>query len=259
MKKLIVLGFMAAFMLPIGAVAQESEGPPPPLTDVWMVVPKAGMAQEFEAAIAAHMAFRDEHEDSRQWLTFTPVIGEKLGIYQFRACCFNWADQDAYGTEETDKGFNENWGENVDQYVDHYHHYMNRTDWENSHWPDEGTSGPFYGVTTWVWKEDAPSASDKAREQMSQLAKDGGWGEKGGPWLWLDQIGGKDVLALVSPHANYADMAPPEQNFYKFASEELDSEKKADAMFKNFSSGFASSDYTVWVHREELSSASDEE
>lgn len=54
-------------------------------------------------------------------------------------------------------------------------------------------------------------------------------------------------------------MAPPEQNFYAFASEELGSEKKADAMFKNFSSGFASSDYTVWKYRKELSSQSDEE
>lgn len=259
MKKLTILGLMAALMLPVGVVAQENEESPPPLTDVWMVVPKAGMAQEFEAAIAAHMEFRAEHNDSRQWLAFTPVIGDKLSLYQFRGCCFDWADQDAYEAEDKDKGFGENWGENVDQYVDHYHHYINRTDWENSHWPDEGTDGPYYGVTTWVWKEDAPSASGDAQEQISQLAKDGGWGEKRGPWLWLDQIGGKNKLALVVPYSNYADMAPPEQNFYAFASEELGSEKKADAMFKNFSSGFASSDYTVWKYRKELSSQSDEE
>jgi len=258
MRKLTVLGFVAALMLPVGVVAQESEAPPP-LTDVWIIVPKAGMAPQFEAAVATHMAFRAENNDSRQWLTFTPVIGDKLNLYQFRGCCFDWADQDAYGAEETDKGFDANWGEYVDQYVDHYHHYFNRTDWENSYWPDEGADGPYYGVTTWVWKEDAPKASGDAREQMSQLAKDGGWGEKGGPWLWLHKIGGKDELALVSPHSSYADMAPPEQSFYKFASEELGSEKKADAMFKSFSSGFASSDYTIWMYRKELSSQSADE
>jgi len=259
MNKLTILGFLAELMLPVGVIAQESEEATPPLTDVWMVVPKAGMAQEFEAAVATHMAFRAEHNDSRQWLTFTPVIGHKLSLYQFRGCCFNWADQDAYNTEDEEKGFGNHWGENVDQYVDHYHHFFNRTDWENSYWPDEGTDGPYYGVTTWLWKEDAPRASHDARKQISKLAKDGGWGEKGSPWLWLDQIGGKDILALASPFSSYADMAPPEQNFYEFATEELGSEKKADAMFKDFSSGFASSDYTVWVHREELSSQSNEE
>lgn len=258
MKKLTILGLMAALMLPVGVVAQESEAPPP-LTDVWIMVPKAGMAQQFEAAVATHIAFRDENNDSRHWLTFTPVIGHNLTMYQIRGCCFNWADQDAYVAEEADKGFNANWGENVGQYVDHYHHYFNRMDWENSHWPDEGTDGPYYGVTTWVWKEDAPKASGDARKQMSQLAKDGGWGEKGGPWLWLHQIGGEDVLALVSSNSSYADMAPPEQSFYKFASEELGSEKKADAMFKSFSSGLASSDYTIWMYRDELSSQGGDE
>lgn len=258
MKKLTVLGYFAALMLPVGVVAQESEATPP-LTDVWIVVPKAGMAQEFEAAVGKHMAFRAENDDSRHWLTFTPAIGDKLNVYQFRACCFNWADHDAYGTEDMEKGFGANWNENVHEYVDHYHHYFNRNDWDNSYWPDEGTDGPYYGVTTWVWKEDAPSAAGDARKQMSQLAKDGGWGEKGNAWLWLHQIGGKDQLALVIPHANYADMAPPEQSFYEFASKELGSEKEADAMFESFSSGFASSDYTVWKYREDLSSPSDDE
>ena len=259
MRKLTVLSLVVALMLPIGAVAQEGDEPVPPLSDVWIVVPKAGMTQQFEAAVATHMAFRDDNGDSRTWATFTPVIGKNLTAYQFRACCFNWADQDAYDAEDADKGFTQNWGENVDQYVDHYHHYLNATDWENSHWPEEGSDGPLYGVTTWVMKTGPQSASDDAREKMSKLAKDGGWGEKNGPWLWLNQIGGEDVLALVSSNSSYADMAPPEQSFYDFAVKELGSEKKADAMFAAFSSGFASSDYSVWAYREDLSSASDDE
>lgn len=258
MKKLTVLGLLAALLLPVGVVAQESEAPPP-LTDVWMMVAKAGMEPQFEDAIAAHMAFRAEKNDSRKWQTFTPVIGDKLNLYQFRACCFDWADEDAYGAEAEDKGFGKNWNENVHQYVDHYHHYLNRTDWENSYWPDEGTDGPYFGVTTWVLKEDAPSAAGKARKQMSQLAKDGGWGEKGSPWLWLHQIGGKDKLSLVSSKSSFADMAPPEQSFYEFASQQLGSEKKADAMFEQFSSGLASSDYTIWKRRKDLSSPSSDE
>lgn len=252
MRKLTFLTFIAALLLSAGAFAQESEAPPP-LTDVWVVKPKAGMVGDFLDAVREHMAFRAENSDSRQWLTFSPAVGDKINIFMFRACCFDWADQDAYIAEDDDKGYTAHWDENVDQYVDHYHHYLDRSDWENSHWPEEGTDGPYYGVTTWVWKEDAPRASWDVREKMSQVAKDGGWGEQRGPWLWLHQIGGKDMLALVTPHANYADMAPPETSFYEFIVEELGSETKADEMFSNFSSGFASSDYTIWMYREDLS------
>ncbi len=55
MKKSNVLGLLAALVLPVGVVAEESEAPPP-LTDVWIIVPKAGMAPQFEAAVAKHMA-----------------------------------------------------------------------------------------------------------------------------------------------------------------------------------------------------------
>ena len=252
MRKISLGTCLAAMLLSARAIAQEDEAPPP-LTDVWVVAPKDGMAQDFQDAVKEHMAFRAEKGDSRQWLTFTPVVGDKINIFMFRACCFDWADQDGYEAEDGEKGFGAHWSENVDQYVDHYHHYFDRIDWEHSYWPEEGTDGPYYGATTWVWKEDAPRAAIDARKEMSKLAKDGGWGEQRGPWLWLHQIGGKDTLGLVTPFSSYADMAPPEQSFYEFAVEKLGSEKKADAMFEKFSSGFASSDYTIWMYRENLS------
>ena len=252
MRKFTFLTSIAALLLSAGAIADNHEAPPP-LTDVWVVAPKAGMVAELQDAVKEHMAFRAENGDSRQWLAFTPAVGDKLNIFMFRACCYNWADLDAYIAEDNEKGFGNHWNENVDQYVDHYHHYIDRNDWEYSHWPDEGTDGPYYGVTTWVWKEDAPRASSDARKEMSELAKNGGWADDGNPWIWLHQIGGKNKLSLVIPHSNYADMAPPETSFYEFAAEQLGSEKKADKMFDDFSSGFASSDYTIWMYREDLS------
>lgn len=258
MKKLAITVGLASLLLSTGGMAQDDDAPPP-LSDVWVVAPKNGMVQDFQDAVKEHMAFRSEHGDTRQWLTFTPAIGDKINIFMFRACCFDWADQDAYLAMEIDKGLDAHWFENVDQYVDHYHHYVDRLDWDNSHWPDEGTDGPYYGVTSWQWKEDAPTAARDARESISQLAKDGGWGDTRGPWLWVHQIGGKDMLSLVIPYASYADMAPPEKSFYEFAVEELGSEKKADAMFQQFSSGFASSDYTVWMYRDDLSMQGDDE
>lgn len=258
MKKSTFVTSIAALLFAAGTLAQET-GSTPPLSDVWVVAPKAGMTEEFEKAVAGHMAFRADNGDSRQWLTFRPVIGDKLDIYMFRACCFDWADQDDYESEDKDKGFGEHWGENVHEYVDHYHHYFDRIDWENSHWPEDGTDGPYFGATRWFMKESGGRATGEALREMSRLAKEGGWGETEGPWLWLRQIGGKDILALVSPYQGYAEMAPPETSFYEFAVRELGSEEAADAMFEKFTSGFSSSDYTVWRYRDDLSMPGDDE
>ena len=55
-----ILGIVA-LLAPLAAMADSHAGDErPPLTDVWLVMPKQGMEQEFEDAARAHMAFRDE-------------------------------------------------------------------------------------------------------------------------------------------------------------------------------------------------------
>lgn len=255
----VVLGFCLAMLLAPFSLLADSHEKPPALSDVWQVVPKQGMENQFEDAVKAHMQFRADAGESRGWWVFTPTIGYNMNIYAFRSCCFNWADLDTFVAEGQEKGFGENWNANVHQYVDHYHHYIEKTDWENSHWPEGEDKGPYYGVTEWIWKEDAGPESSDAMEKMSQVALEEGWAETGAQWLWLDRTGGKPAMAIVISHENYADMAPPEQSFGEFLAEKI-GEKKADAVFADFNSGFKSSQYSVWYHREDLSSpAGDDE
>lgn len=249
---------IAALILPLGLMAKDHDERAP-LADVWIMVPKQGMEAQFEEAVKAHMAHRAEAEDSRYWAGFRVVIGHNPSIYQWRYCCFNWADQDAYVAEENEKGFNEHWSETVHQYVDHYHHYLDRMDYENSHWPEDEDTGPYYGVTSWVRKQGAGPGSEEARKQMSQVALKEGWAEAGNRWLWHSSIGGKPTQKIVTSFENYADMAPPEQSFYEFMSEHMDSEEDVAALFNAFGSGFSSSDYTVWMHDTGLSTPSDDE
>lgn len=260
MKKFSWIAVVAAFVLPLGALAEHHEEPeePAPLTDVWLLVPKAGMQAEFAEAAEKHMAFRAEAGESRSWMAFRPVIGSNMAVVQFRSCCFDYADMDAYIAEDGELGLSANWNENVDQYVDHYHHYMDRNDWENSHWP-EGSDGPYYGVTAWTWKEGAGPAPDEVRKTFSQTAKTEGWADAGNNWIWLQRIGGEPTLAIVSSYASFADMAPPEQSFFEFLTEKLGSEEEASEMFTTFGSGFSSSEYSVWEYDENLSTPSEEE
>lgn len=259
MKKLAVItGFIGvvALIAPLSLFADEAEeAVRPPLTEVWIVVPKTGMEGQFYEAVAADNAYRKEAGGTRSWSAFTVAIGHTINAIQFRACCFDWADQDAYEAESLEKGLGDNWNENVHQYVDYYHRYFDYTDWENSNWTDGENDGPYFGVTTWTVKQGAGPASNAARKKMSQLAINGGWE---GQWLWLSRIGGRPATAVVSSYENYADMEPPEEGFFEFMVEELGAEE-AGAMFADFGSGYSDSDYTVWKSHPGMSSDSDDE
>ena len=242
----------AALIVPLSVTSQEEDAPPGALFDVWMVVPKADMQAEFTAAAAAHAKFRAEAGESRLWQAFRVVLGDSLNVVQYRTCCHEWADFDSFDAEDVEKGLGENWSENVGQYVDHYHHYIESADWENSYWPDEGVDGPYYGVTTWTIKQGSGPASGQARVKLSELAKEHGWARDGIEWLWLSREAGKPVTMLVSSYANFSEMAPQEQSFFELLSEKMGAEE-AGAVFAEFGAGFSDSDYTVWELDEDLS------
>ena len=256
------LASIAMLAMPLTLSAQDETGAdeaPPPLSEVWMMVVKPGMAAEFDAAMAAHMAFRKEAGESRDWYAYRVEVGHNMKPISFRSCCFNWADLDAFQAEIAEAGLAEHFRDTVAQYVDHMHHSLETTDWGNSHWPDEGTSGPYYAVTMLTNKQGRGPESSDAMSKMSQLAKDEGWASDDNNWLWFSRAaGGDSVTALVSSYSNYADMAPPEQSFYDFAVEKL-GEVEADEMFADFNGGFDDSEYTIWRLDESLSTPADAE
>jgi hypothetical protein len=240
---------MALLTLPLGLWAQEDERAP--LSDVWLIMPKQGMGTQFEDAVRTHMAFRTDAGETRNWETYGTALGRNPMLYQFRASSINWADQDAYVAEDEEKGLGSNWFANVDQYVDHYHHFIESADYENSNWPTDLGQQTYYGVTSWTWKQGAGPGPNEARKQLSKIAMDEGWDYN---WLWLSRIGGEPTLMIVSPYENFAAMAPPEQEFFDFVAEKLGSEEEAGKIFAQFSAGFAGSSYTIWEHRPDLSS-----
>ena len=124
--KLICSLFLVSTVFPTVAAAQEAEQEEektPNLASVWVISVKTGKFDQFMDAVADHMAFRKEKADSRAWQTFTPILGDNFGkAVTFRHCCFDWADEDAYIAEATEKGFDENWTANVGQFVEGYEH-----------------------------------------------------------------------------------------------------------------------------------------
>jgi hypothetical protein len=261
MKKsslIVSLAGVAALMLPFGLLADSHEGAIErgPISDIWYVVPKRGMEAQFAEAMQAHVAFRAEAGETQGWQAYRVVAGHDISPIAFRKCCFEWADLDAYEAENAEKGLTANFNENVDQYVDHYHHYLERIDWENSNWPEN--DGPFYRVTTWTVKQGAGPGTEEARKKLSDVALNQGWADADHNWVWLSRIVGKPITQIVSSYENYADMAPTEPSFFEFVTEKLGAEEAA-AVFSNFGSGFTSADITIWKYDASLSTPSDDE
>jgi hypothetical protein len=251
MKKFSIASIigMAMLILPLGLWAQDDDRAS--LSDVWLIMPKQGMATQFEDAARTHMAFREDAGETRNWETYGVALGSNPMLYMWRASSMEWADQDSYIAEDEDKGLGANWMANVDQYVDHYHHYIEEADYENSNWPADLGQNTYYGVTTWTWKQGGGPAADEARKQLSKIGLDEGWEYN---WLWLERIGGEPQLMIVSPYENFAAMEPPENTFFELVTETLGSEEEAGKIFAAFSGGFTGSSYTIWQHRPDLSS-----
>lgn len=240
----------------LGAVNAEDAAPPPDqnIAESWTMTPKAGMVNEFETALKAHLDFRTSKADPRQWDTYTPYVGDKLGFYVVRSCCASWAAIDDYTKWQNDSGTQAHWNANVDQYVASYAHAFFEVDFENSNWASN-TEYRFVNVTEYKLKRGSYEALNAAITQMSTHAKEGEWPRS---WAWTWKIGGNGGLSLASPMMSLADMKadPP---FAKFLAEKMKSEKKAKALLKEFSNQFEESTYTIYTHRKGLSMAMEAE
>lgn len=253
------LAGIAVMALPLSLIAQEDDAEAPEsLSDVWMVVVKPGMEAQFDEAMATHLQFRKDAGELRTWQAYRVVVGHNLKPIEFRSCCFSWADLDDYEADDAEKGLSENFQATVAQYVDHYHHYLEETDWENSHWPTTGTSGPYYGVTSWTNKQGRGPASSQAKERLSQVGIANGWANDDNNWLWFSRIGGDSTTMIVSSYANYAQMEDDDPTFFDFIVEEL-GEEEAGELFDAFGNGFDDSDYAIWKLDESISTPVDEE
>jgi hypothetical protein len=232
------------------ALAQDAPGP---IVEMWVVIPKTGQGAELNAALKKHMEFRAEQGDPWTWETYTPLLGDDLDRIAVRSCCHQWADVDAYGKwAKENSQVGAHFGEHVAPHAEKYEHYFEQIDWANSHWNAEGGPYQFYAVTEFMVKAGHETEFSAALEKMSQIAIEQGWANDQRNWVWSSTIGGKSVVSIVIPHANFASMAGSGEDFGGFLASQLGSEKAAELM-KQFSGSTWGSDYQIWVHETELS------
>ena len=248
-RKNVLTALVASSLLFATASLQAQDESPPNIADLWIVTVDYPNSAAFEEVFKAHLAVRKEVGDPRDWQMYTVIAGGEMDTYWIRYCCIKWADADAYSEWSLSSGVGDHWEEHVSQYVDDYDHRFQNVDLENSNWPEDRTDDRYFGVTTWRLKPGTTGARQAAIKALSAVGKEHGWSR---PWSWQYYVGGDAGLALVTPYANFADMEPPEQSFFEFATEHLGAEETA-RLFHDFGSSFWSSEYTIFAHRPDLS------
>ena len=248
------LGFLVLLSVAAPAAVFAQEAPPPPLAELWVITPKAGHSEEFFAGLKAHMAFRSEHADPRAWLTYTPLLGERLDRIAVRYCCFAWADADAYrqweaGNPDIQKHFDEHLAPHVESGA----HFFETMDWANSHWSE--AKGPYqlFAVTEFSVDPAGAGEFDAAREKMSQIAIEQGWASDDHVWLWASSIGGSPRHSIIVPHPNFASLDNAGETFPQFLADKLGSAEAAEELMGRFRAATTGSDFQIWEYQAELS------
>ena len=219
--------------------------------EVYMTV-KDGHQAEFESAARAHAQVRAAHGDPRHWDVYTPVTGENLNLYIFRACCFAWKDQDAYlAWEDSNPEVMADWANNAHQHVESYTRYFDDMDLANSHWPDDDKPVNYIGVMEYFVAAGHGATWAATKAQLSQVALNQGWSAAGHRWAWTDRIGGEALTALAVPFENFAAMQQGGETFIEFLIDHM-GEEAAMELQRQFAASISSSKYTILKYRSDL-------
>jgi len=253
-----VLSVLAVIFFMVPAVVVQAGDVPPPLAELWVVSPKEGQGTEFRKALADHLAYRAEHGDPRAWQVYTPMLGDDLGRFAIRFCCFKWADQDSYTAwSDTADKINAHFMENVAPLVEKSEHYFESMDWSNSHWVGPPNSYKYIAVTEFNIKPGHGSDFKEARDTMSQIALNQGWATDEHAWIWGSTIGGKAQESIIIPHKNFASFDRGDEDFSSFLSRNMGAEKAAELM-EQFSGASWSTNFQIWEYQQDLSMSTDD-
>jgi hypothetical protein len=254
MKKACTILLAAAFLITALPSALFAQDAPPPVSEMWMMVPKADQRSEFYEGLKAHMEFRSEAGDPRAWNTYTPMLGDEIDRVVVRYCCFEWADADAYRAwSEENPEVGKHWQENVDPYVESYGHYFDEVDWANSNIRGEWGPWKYFAETKFDLKPGDASTFDAVRDKISQIALNQGYATEDRPWIWATGVGGSKSESIVVPMKGLANMAPSGETFFNFLARILGSDEAAEELFAKLTESVEKQDFQIWELHEDMS------
>lgn len=244
---LLVLVAMLA-LSPLLAAAQESMSKNN-VSTAWVIWPKAGQTQQFEAAIRKHAAWRKQAGEGFIWNIYQPIVGDDLAYYTIFSGGHAWADFDANQKWSTDSKATDAFNRDVGPLVERVSHYFYTNEDDISHW-NVTTQYPMYEVTRMKL---GPGQYGNFRAAVSKAREAAAAQKFGGNWLLRSVTGGSDNMTLVIPYGSYADMAGPSPNFMQMMAKHMGGQDKAVKNMTAIQSAIEAGDTTVYAHRPDLS------
>ncbi len=248
-----LLVLVAMFALsPLLAAAQETKAKTN-VSSAYVMWPKAGQAQQFEAAIRKHAAWRKQAGEGFTWKVYQPIVGDDLGSYTVFSGGHAWADFDGNQKWRVDNKANAAFDRDVGPLVERFSHYFYENDADLSYW-NEDKQFPMYSVTR--MKLGAGQYGNFRAAVMK--AREAAVAQKfSGNWMVRSVTGGNDDMTVVYPHNSYASLAGPSPNFMEVMAKHMGGPSQAAKAMTAIQSAIESGDTTIFMFRPDLSTPAD--
>lgn len=228
-------------------VAAQEEGP---LSMMYFVKVKSGMALQFEEALRAHVAWLGQQNEQWPWGIWMRAAGDDLGVYAIGSFGHTFEHFDARGALWQSN--RQHWLSTVSQYVESIsgHVSVMRADISR---PMEGMEGP--APLAWVighqLKVGTEEEFNHAAKRIHEAIVKTNWPVH---YEWVQVIAGgpSPSFALVIPGQKWTDFNQPEEPFRAML-EKAYGREGAQALIDIFDKITVSESSAIYVYRADLS------
>ncbi|MGA9575960.1 MAG: hypothetical protein WBS20_18600 [Lysobacterales bacterium] len=237
-KKIIILASALALLFSVSiAVAQDTaknEG----IARVVMITAKDGQGKALEEAIVKYHHFMGTKDGAMRYQWFSVASGQNTGKYLARTGGHNWADFDAEHDWEDESAAK--FASLVQPHVASMVVTYTRNYDELGIWPESLEGYQYYSVSHW---HILPGKNGAFHEGLKKIDATLKANKFPGYYTFIDTVSGGqgNVITLVSPRKNFADMSPKAPSFMDIMNKAL-GEEETKAMLADWGSTYESGD-----------------
>ncbi|WP_456429989.1 hypothetical protein [Rhodocaloribacter sp.] len=232
------------------AVAMPAQARQNDVTQAWAMQPKMGHDSALQTALAAHVRWRQEHNDPWTWVTFEVITGPNVGTLIARSGQHTWADFDAYQTWEHGAAADRHFETTVAPHLVAIRSAITVGDEENTYWPEDPAEARFVNV---IGFDIHSGMMEQFVEGVSAYHKT--IVENDFPayhYVEYNASGDTHDVYVVIPGGSMADFARPEKTVDQLMAE-VHGEKAFKALQESVDAAVEGSESFMAVHRPDLS------
>ncbi|MEX0322873.1 MAG: hypothetical protein AB3N63_11990 [Puniceicoccaceae bacterium] len=239
-----LLTLIGVVLTPVSLISGEDEMK---IGRLYKIKAHPGKSAEFGEALLKHIEWRREANDPWSWWAWQVVNGDELGTMYFYSGEHAWSDLDAYEDFEGGDHFNATVGPLVAEASS----MIDTVDEDISHWHPEPEKVQYISVIQWQLKPGAYWDFKEIVGKYHKLLRDNDHPGYYG-FNWTVNGGAGDMVTLLIPYEDWADMAPPEETMQAMLFRVLGKEE-AMKLDKAFSKTIASTNSMIVKFIPELS------